>query len=569
MNGIKFGQQREKIDVLLKDWQVRVDEKDMDGDLKDMFRAAASGAFDRLETDAKYRVSLLGEFSAGKSSLIMALTGAQVATGAGVTTKEAQTFEWKGKGVTFVDTPGVQAEASETDHDEIARKSTLDADLILFVLTNELFNQRLADYFHFVAGPDDLGLADKMLVIVNKMDREDNEDEVIISEVENAIKPLSPSVHLAAVDLYLKSQKVDGNTRERFVDLSRIRELVAAIDGFIEERGEMGRLTRPLQLFEEDLEKERDRLLGDSGDNGNARQELELNRRQKRMVDEAGQSLTSLEMQWAMELRRIVLSRTTETLDAVQSVKTEEELKELFQNAVHATDPEIDTYFVKIADDLQNWVRELQEKIEELDMSELGKKIRSLRAEAGVSVKFDGLPTRGFDFVAGGRKILDQGIRPLLDNASKNPNEVKNLVKNLAKISGKKFKPWGATNLSREGAKWAGRGGKALGPLMVAVDFYIEYRNERAHDERERHLAKTRLSMQREFLKSADDQVKTLRTALSGIRMDTIHEMSRRLEEQAAAITADEAKEKDTADLASEFIRRSRSLRNEISTVVG
>ena len=568
MNGIKFGQQREKIDVLLKDWQVRVDEKDIDGDLKDRFRAAASGAFDRLETDAKYRVSLLGEFSAGKSSLIMALTGAQVATGAGVTTKEAQTFEWKGKGVTFVDTPGVQAEASETDHDEIARKSTLDADLILFVLTNELFNQRLADYFHFVAGPDDLGLADKMLVIVNKMDREDNEDEVIISEVENAIKPLSPSVHLAAVDLYLKSQKVDGDTKERFVDLSRMRELVDAIDRFIEERGEMGRLTRPLQLFEEELEKERDRLLGDSGDNGNARQELELNRRQKRMVDEADQALTSLEMQWAMELRRIVLSRTTETLDAVPGVKTEEELKELFQNAVQATEPEIDNYFVKIADDLQNWVRELQGKIEELDMSELGKKIRGLRAAAGASVEFDGLPTRGFDFVSGGRKILDQGIRPLLDNASKNPNEVKNLVKNLAKISGKKFKPWGATKLGKEGAKWAGRGGKALGPLMVAMDFYIEYRNEKDRDERERHLAKTRLSMQREFMKSADDQVKTLRTALSGIRMDTIHEMSHHLEEQAAAITADEAKEKDIADLASEFIRRSRSLRNEISTVV-
>ena len=116
--------------------------------------------------------------------------------------------------MTFVDTPGVQAEKSETDHDEIARNSTLDADLILFVMTNELFNQRLADYFHFVAGPNELNLADKMLLIVNKMDRESNEDETIISEVENAISPLRVRVHLAAIEYYLKSQKFHGDRKK-------------------------------------------------------------------------------------------------------------------------------------------------------------------------------------------------------------------------------------------------------------------------------------------------------------------------------------------------------------------
>ena len=35
MNGIKFGQQRENISTLLKDWETRVDAEEVDGKLKD------------------------------------------------------------------------------------------------------------------------------------------------------------------------------------------------------------------------------------------------------------------------------------------------------------------------------------------------------------------------------------------------------------------------------------------------------------------------------------------------------------------------------------------------------
>ena len=562
MKGIKFGQQREDIHALLKEWQEQVDAEDVDGDLKDKLRETTSRAFEVLETDAQCRVSLLGEFSAGKSSLIMALTKNDVKTGAGPTTEEAEAFEWKG--VTLIDTPGVQAERFEIDHDEIARKSTTNADLILFVLTNELFNQRLVDYFHSVAGPDGLDLADKMLVIVNKMDRETNKDEVIISEVENAISPLHTRVHLAAVELYLKSQHSDGDRRERLEKRSRIPDLMTAINGFIEEKGAMGRLTRPLQLFEDDLEKQRGSLLGD---NEGARQELEFNRQQRLAVYEADSELNSLEIKWGTELRRIVLSRTSEKLNSVKEAKTGDAVGILFQEAVQAVEPEIESHFVNIANGLQNWARNLQEKVEELDMSELGKNIRNLKASAGPSGEFEDSLKRGFDFVDAGRKILDEGVRPLLDYTSENPAIVKNGVKYWGQKFGKKFKPWGASKQAGQISKWAKGGGRVLGPLMVAMEYYTEYRNEKTRDEQERHLAKTRLSMQRQFLNIADDHVNALRNELNKIRMDTIQKMLDQLEEQAAKITADDAKEKGIANLSSEFISRSRSLRNEISTV--
>ena len=558
MNGIKFGQQREASRKLLEDWQKQVDAEHIDADLKGKLRAAADGAFEVFETEAKYRVSLLGEFSAGKSSLIMALTGTEVATGAGVTTSEMKSFEWKG--VTLVDTPGIQAEADNTDHDEIARTSTLDADLVLFVLTNERFNDRLATHFHFVAGPDGLGLVDKMLVIVNKMDREfdpDKVEEEIISEVENAMSSLRLPVHLAAVDSYLKSQKSDGDRKERLVKRSRIPELVAAIDEFIKERGELGRLTRPLQLFEAALEEQRDSLLGDDE---SASKEMENNRRQKRIVYEAGRQLTSHESEWVTELRRIALSRTTETLNKVADAKTSEELEEQFQTAVRDIEPEIDTHLVNIDNTLHGWARDLQDKIEDLDTSELGKNIQILRAKTRKSDEFEDPLTQGFDFVKAGKKVLEEGLGSVLDNISENP---KPLIKLVGRF--KNFGPWGKIKLGQKVTKATGKAGKALGPLAAAIDFYVEYRDEKNRDEKERQLAKIRLSMQREFQNMADWHVEELRKELDSIRKDTIHKMLRQLEEQAAKIAADEAKEKGVADLASEFIGRSRSLRNEIS----
>ena len=488
----------------------------------------------------------------------MALTGAEVATGPGVTTSETKPFEWKG--VTLVDTPGIQAEADDgTDHDEIARASTLDADLILFVLTNELFNDRLATHFHFVAGPGGLGLVDKMLVIVNKMDRESKPDEVdeeTISEVEHTMSPLRPPVHLAAVESYLKSQKSDVKRKERLVKGSRIPELMTAIDEFIKERGELGRLTRPLQLFEEVLEKQRDSL----GDDESSRQEMENNRRQKRIVSDADRQLSSHENEWVTELRRIVLSCTTETLNLVADAKTGEELEEQFQTAVQAIEPEIDTHFVNIANALQDWARDLQDKIEELDTSEFGKKIRMLRADTRRSAKFEDPLTQGFDFLKASRKILGEGLGSVLDKTSKNPKPLIELIGRS-----RKFSPWGKIKLGRKVAKTAGKAGKALGPLTVAIDVYLEYRDEKNRDEKERQLAKIRLSMQREFQYMANWHAEELCKVLDSIRKDTIHKILHQLEEQAAKIAAAEAKEKGVADLASKFIGRSRSLRNEIS----
>ena len=80
-----------------------------------------------------------GYYSSGKSTLIEALTNRafNVAIGSGVTTDEATEYDWDGD-VRLVDTPGVHA--GRPQHDERAEQALQSADLVLFAVPVELFD---------------------------------------------------------------------------------------------------------------------------------------------------------------------------------------------------------------------------------------------------------------------------------------------------------------------------------------------------------------------------------------------------------------------------------------------
>lgn len=553
MDGIKFGKQRAQINALFEDWLVAVQDEDAIN--------CVNKPRTVLESESQIQVSLLGEFSAGKSSLIAALTGAQVDIGADVTTQNISSYQWNG--VTLVDTPGIQAQTSETDHDQIARDATIDADLILFVLTNELFNDRLASYFQFVAAEDGLALAKKMLVVVNKMDRESNPDEVIISEVEHAITPHKPAIALGAVNYYLKAQAASTDAlKQRLIERSRVRELTDQINAFIDEQGALGRLTRPLQLFEEELETLRQHLLSDDE---HARAQIEYLRRQKRLIDDAEYELKAMELNWIAELRHIVMSRSNDCLELIPSLQSAEELSVQFEDAMRDIEPDLATFYLEVDNGLRRWIRDLEDRIDELDSSPLGEALKHLRATTDLDDPFEDAPHKGFDFASIGKTILGEGMSGIFDSASKNPKTIRDFVYDVGKIFGKKWKPWEASKLGKKIAKYIGKGGKALPALTFALDLYMNYRDEKAQEEREQYLAKTRLNMQRQFREVATIQADALRQALSLLRQSTTHEVIKYIDNAAQAISIKDAQEADLARLSNQYIQKSRALRNSIT----
>ena len=115
------------------------------------------------------QVVFAGQYSAGKSSILKVMTGREdIEIGSPPTTKEAQQFDWNG--IKVVDTPGIHTEL-RPDHDEITYEAISKAHLLVFVITNELFDSHIAEHFRKLAIEREK--AHEMLLVVNKMQRSD------------------------------------------------------------------------------------------------------------------------------------------------------------------------------------------------------------------------------------------------------------------------------------------------------------------------------------------------------------------------------------------------------------
>jgi predicted GTPase len=137
------------------------------GRLRDAFRSSSderiSGLLPRIPSPSgPVRLVATGEYNAGKSSLLKALTGAEIPIHSDVTTSEVHQYSWHH--VLLVDTPGVKA--GEAIHDERAEEALRDADLVIFVITVDLFDDATAAHLRHVAF--DLGKLEQMAIVVNK-----------------------------------------------------------------------------------------------------------------------------------------------------------------------------------------------------------------------------------------------------------------------------------------------------------------------------------------------------------------------------------------------------------------
>lgn len=120
----------------------------------------------------KLTISFIGQYNAGKSSLIVALTKAvfdrrdkeiidneeklvdiykiqnkEIKVGPQVLTDKTEKYEFND--VLIIDTPGVYA--GKKDHDSKTFEQILNSDLIVFVVSNQLFNEVGGNFFRQIA----------------------------------------------------------------------------------------------------------------------------------------------------------------------------------------------------------------------------------------------------------------------------------------------------------------------------------------------------------------------------------------------------------------------------------
>ena len=223
----------------------------------DGVRALAERLPGRTSTsDDPISLAFAGQYSAGKSTIISALTGREdIAIGAGITTERTHRYDWHG--VAIIDTPGIHTKL-RPDHDTIAYDAIAAADLLVFVITNELFDSHIAEHYRKLTIDQDKG--HETILVVNKMGRHadgnvETSRAVITEALREPLAPFTPEelrvTFTDAAGTLKAAEETEPEFREMLGQQGNMGELVTNIDALVREKGLTARLTTV--LYQTDL----------------------------------------------------------------------------------------------------------------------------------------------------------------------------------------------------------------------------------------------------------------------------------------------------------------------------
>lgn len=192
-------------------------------------------------------VVVVGQYGAGKSTLISALTGRRdIAIHSDITTDQISRYNWQG--IELIDTPGLFTERQ--DHDEITYSAIAKADLLIFCLTSMLFDAITVENFKQLAYHQ--GYRWKMMLVINKMSEEAGEER---EKIANYRRSLAEALHpynldefpLCFIDAKDYCEGIDSG--DKFLrEVSRFSTFIDTLDTFVEQRGYLTRFDTPIRI---------------------------------------------------------------------------------------------------------------------------------------------------------------------------------------------------------------------------------------------------------------------------------------------------------------------------------
>lgn len=246
---LKLNQANEAVNDMVGKVLDAFDSLDVDG----THEALKQRIVDAMQNRDKVKIVLVGQYSAGKSTIIKMLTGRQdIKIAAGIATDAATSYEWNG--LEIIDTPGIDT-GLHAEHDEITLQAIREADMVLFVITHDLFFPQLAEDFRRLAFKEHRN--QHMVLVVNKMSgtAEGNTPEqqaTIRESVSLVTEPLSPDefyiTFLDAQD-YLDSIDCDPQDAAELRDASGYDAFVETINAFVDAKGTLSKLLQPLHVL--------------------------------------------------------------------------------------------------------------------------------------------------------------------------------------------------------------------------------------------------------------------------------------------------------------------------------
>lgn len=475
-----------------------------------------SGIEYKVVDDDKNTIKLVfaGQYSAGKSSILRLLTGRDdIAIGAGITTQKAHEYEWNGLDV--IDTPGIHTQL-RPDHDEISYAAIASADMLVFVITNELFDSHLAQHFRKLA--IDRDKAGEMILIVNKMERASegntlSQQSIIRADLRKVLKPYTPEqLKLCFLDAesYLDSleeRKEDPELADELLERSGYKDFIETLNYFVKEKNLSSKLTTKLYKMEDELQKAMQSLEPKSSDNDiDALEETFMQQRhvlsdaRNRLQQEIKDIFTSS----ASKIRDLGLDSANLIVYGCKQDEVEDELKKAISDANKI----IESSQRNAVDTLEKRLHEIGRDIDLIENSEFSKELK-----IRLSGKFDGLPDNikkiignyGSGAQKAGQQVLKSAYNAGSQGGMKLTNfsgsTIHNIVLKAGHGIGYKFKPWQAVKIT----KGVAIAGQALAVVGVGLSVFMQIKSDQDEEKVRIDLRNNRQNIRSQFNSAANE----------------------------------------------------------------
>ena len=503
-----------KVFAEYKDLEIGIDEKSLPETMK--------------PSDGPVKLVFVGQYSSGKSSIIKMLSGIDTEIGASIKTQEAHTYNWGD--LEIIDTPGIHTEL-RPDHDEKTYYEIDHAALLIFVVTNEGFDDRMGNHFRKLAIEQNRGK--NMVLVVNKMDRTalgnvPEQQKIIADDLLKVIEPLTPAqLYLSFLNTayYFEWQtETDEEMKEIYFDQSGYEKFVENLNAFVASRGVLSKIQSPLETLKSAITD----VIGESEDLSidrdiEAAEEL-LKRRQKTLI--AGKRRINTEIS---ELANTLCSKIkAEGSNAANSIVpgiTEEEATRKIEAAQLQAETYINSYENQIFDRLSEICDNVNNEISLIDRSHFAfnvqtnldnKALAPVQQENRLSEIYNNnknvsTALSNIAMTAKGAAAIKVSL-PLLGEL-----KAAGVVKNVGNFFGFKFAPWGATNLVKGAFNVLGW----IGIAMTAYQILNKVFGKDKQREMEEKLRKAREQIQSEFNRGAEEVRSTIIRAATN-KMDEL-----------------------------------------------
>lgn len=436
----------------------------------------------KYDENDKINIVFAGQYSAGKSSILKMLTGIDdIGIGAGITTQQTHTYEWNGLFVT--DTPGIHTEL-RPDHDEIAYEEISAADMLVYVITYNLFDSFNGEHFRKLAIEKDK--AGEMILVINKMNDTakgncPEQQDIIMGStgLKDVIAPYSPEdLNLCFLDAKSYLESIDESDKEiadELYDRSGYEKFVETLNRFVREKGLTSKLTTKPFILSDLLEKHIKDLEPKSSDDTVDTLKEHLMQQRGIVVEKRNSLKDELKGVFATKASYIK-DLGTEAANIVVEGCTETEIKDSlndYEKQIKQISQECEE---EVSDTLKIGFGEIDNDFTTLENSEFSQNIKK-----NIGAKFNDLPENvkqvinnisGFAKSAGAQianNSYKAGVAGGLKLSNFSGGNIHQIVLKVGNKIGLKFKPWQAIKLSR-GISVAGQvvgiAGAALGVIM-------------------------------------------------------------------------------------------------------